>query len=371
MSARLIPEPGCQSEERSYRLPTDRNPAVGSHWRGALARSRLVRSTRPWGGLATCLMYHRICPDPTGQDRGDKGFAPNLELSVTASAFDAQMAFAARHFNCLSLPDAVAGLARGKLPERSLIVTFDDGYLDNLTLALPVLRRHGVPATVYIATGLRDQSALLWWHELEHLISRVDELSFAWDGHPVHLSTADDRARNRTFEILNARLKQMKPADQVRFMTLLRNGAKAPAGPAELFLDRHQLTQLAADPLVTIGAHTHRHYALSHLDPPQLSHEISRSKVLLETWLNRPVEHLAYPFGGQAHASNREFDAAARLGFVSGVTTRLGHFQHFHKRNLLALPRIGIGYRDCMDRFEWKISGLYSLVRRPRSRLMC
>lgn len=349
-----------------------RAPAFVSRWRGTLARSRLMRAfSRPWAGLATCLMYHRVCPDPTGLDDTARDFAPNLDLSVTVSAFDQQMAFVAEHFNCLSLPEAIDQLARGELPARSLIVTFDDGYLDNLTLALPILRRHGVPATVYIATGLMEQTELPWWYELEELIAANHGFHVYWDDQHLHYSTIDVAAKRRTFDTLNPLLKRMDPTEQARFMGLLRQGSRKPARIDHQFLNRHQLVELAGDPLITIGAHTHHHPALSCLKPIQLCHEMIRSKELLEDWLKQPIDHLAYPYGGEVHAATREFSAAAELGFSSAVTTRLGHFQRFHSNHLLALPRIGIGYQDCMDRFEWKISGLYSMVRRPKSRWAC
>jgi peptidoglycan/xylan/chitin deacetylase (PgdA/CDA1 family) len=345
--------------------------AFSSRWRGALARSRLVGALGPWTGLATCLMYHRICLDQTEHDSVTEGFAPNRELSVTVSAFDEQMAFVARHYNCLSLPEAIERLADGKLPQRSLIVTFDDGYLDNLTLALPILRKHAVPATVYIATGMMDQATVPWWYELEQLIANGDGFHVHWDSQNLHYSTIDAAAKAKTFDILNPMLKCMDPAEQADFMELLRKGSIKRIDQDNQFLNRHQLIELGSDPLITIGAHTHHHLALSELSPIRLRHEIIHSKELLEDWLKRPIEHLAYPFGGQEQASTREFSVAAELGFSSAVTTRLGHFQKFHRNHLLALPRIGIGYQDCMPRFEWKISGLYSMVRRPRSRWAC
>ena len=372
MSPRPSPtsQPPAQSPQANAVPFSD--PAFSSRWRGALARSRLVGALRPWTGLATCLMYHRICPDQTAHDSDSSGFAPNRELSVTVSAFDAQMAFAAKHFNCIALPEAIAGLARGKLPERSLIVTFDDGYLDNLTLALPILRRHGVPATIYVATGLMQQVGMPWWYELEMLVAAGDGFHVNRDQQTqLFFSTIDTAAKKKTFETLNTMLKRMNPADQTRIMDELRKDSINGDKHRNQFLNRRQLIELAADPLITIGAHTHHHLALSSLSPIRLRHEIVRSRALLEGWLKRPIEHLAYPFGGQAHASTREFNLAAELGFASGVTTRLGHFQRFHKKNLLALPRIGIGYQDCMARFEWKLSGLYSMIRRPRSRLFC
>lgn len=358
------PQPGSPHHHQA--------PALSSQWRGVLARSSVVRAaSSPWAGLAACLMYHRICPDQTEHDQVSKGFAPNRDLSVALSAFDEQMAYVAQRFNCLSLPEAVEQLARGKLPPRSLIVTFDDGYLDNLTLALPILRKYAVPATVYIATGLINQDSLPWWYELEDLIASTQGFSFQWRGEALQVPTTDTESKRQAFDKLNPMLKLMDPVEQARFMGLLREGSITHTQQQAQFMNRRQLMELAADPLITIGAHTHHHLALSTLNDIRLRHEMIRSRELLEAWLSRSVEHLAYPYGGHRHASTREFQAADELGFSSAVTTRLGHFQAFHRKHRLALPRIGIGYQDCMARFEWKLSGLYSMVRRPLSRLTC
>ena len=369
MRPRLIAAPTAPDPVLEPSPVANQVATFSARWRGALARSRLVRALRPWTGLATCLMYHRVCPDQAQFDDLTQGFAPNRELSVTVSAFDAQMAFVAQHFDCLSLPEAVDRLARGKLLPRSLIVTFDDGYLDNLTLALPILRKHAIPATVYIATGLIDQAELPWWYELEQRIAMSDGFALDWNKQRLRFSTTDAGTKLQAFNTLNPMIKLMEPAEQARFMGLLRECSIRRAEEKHQLMRRHQLSELAKDPLITIGAHTHNHLALRSLTPIRMRQEIIHSKELLENWLERPIEHLAYPFGGQTQASTREFSAAAELGFSSAVTTQLGHIQRFHKNHLLALPRIGIGYADCMARFEWKLSGLYSMVRRPRSRV--
>ncbi len=343
----------------------------GDVWRGAIARSRLAR---PVGsivaGLGCCLMYHRICPDESDYPEAGVRFDPNRELRVDVSAFDAQMRFLSQHCNCLALPEAVELLRTGRLPSKSVVVTFDDGYLDNLTLALPILRTHQVPATVYVTTGIIENTASLWWAELEHLIANSQELRIR-QGHRVrHIRLDNADARQRAFNELNRQLKTMQPAEQDEFMDMLRQQtASSPFNYAEQVLNRQQLLELASDPLITIGAHTHHHPVLGRLPDIRMRHEINRSRELLERWLSRPIEHLAYPFGGDQHAGEREFRVARELGFTSAVTTRTGHFHEFHRNYLCALPRIAIGMGDSMERFEWKLGGFHCLSRRPGSRI--
>lgn len=345
-------------------------PGFSDRWRGALARSAVVRPVaRFFAGLGTCLMYHRVCDDEHANVASGSDFLPNRELIVSAGAFDQQMAFLAQNYHCLSLPDALHRLKAGRLPERSAVVTFDDGYLDNLTLALPILRKHNVPATIYVATGLIEHASVLWWYELEHLVTLQSSLSIRWRQRNMHFSMADLAEKRLAYQKLNRLFKDMSPSEQNDFMSALRGDCQIRFNYASLVLRRHQLCELAADPLITIGAHTHHHLVLSRLPDIRLRHEISRSRELLEEWLERPIKHLAYPFGGNQQACKREFVAARELGFKSAVTTRLGHLHRFHRNHPLALPRVAIGYQDCMARFEWKLSGLYCLARRPTSRI--
>lgn len=323
---------------------------------------------RIWSGHGTCLMYHRLCTDvfvPEGS------FWPNRQLMVRESEFDRQIAYLARNYNCLSLPDAVRLLRKGRLPRRSVIVTFDDGYLDNLTLALPILKNYGVPATIYITTGMVENTISAWWYELEQIIRSHDWLQFEWNGRQVKQRINNLGRKCECYARLNRIMKLMTPNDQGRFLMRLQCDAGRPLDNGSgAILDRSQVRQLAKEPLVTIGAHTHRHAVLSSLTLRQLRIELQGSRRLLEEWTGKPVTHLAYPFGGREQAGRREFEMAKELGFESATTTRAGHLHPRHMANPFALPRLAIGYDDTMTRFRWKLSGLDCMIRRPLSRLV-
>ncbi len=363
--SRTLPQPDLKA-----RFNDARNPGFSNVWRGAVARSTLTRPLASlFAGLGTCLMYHRICEDEQTRATIQSSFLPNQELIVSTRAFNEQMAFLARNYNCISLHQAIEQLKSGRLPPSSVVVTFDDGYLDNLTLALPVLQSHGIPATVYIATGLIEQTSRLWWYELEQLVAGQSNLHIDWQGREYNISSTNVMEKRLAYVFLNRLMKRMSPEEQSDFMAMLQAEHPHHFNYSSLVLRRRHLAKLADDPLITIGAHTHHHLVLSRLSDIQLRHELLRSRELLQSWLERPVDHLAYPFGSNQQACKREFKVARELGFESAVTTRLGHLQKFHRNHLLALPRVAVGYQDCMSRFEWKLSGLYCLSRRPLSRI--
>lgn len=349
---------------------TDRSPLSSriDRTREALVETPLIAPLRRfWSGLGTCLMYHRIVADDAAPGRD---FSPNRELMVRASEFDRQMEFIARHYNCLSLSEALGLLRQGKLPRRTVVVTFDDGYLDNLTLALPILRTHGVPATIYIATGIIDNSAHLWWYELEKIIRNEDSLKIDWKGKRWLERIEEHSGKHDCYARFNRQLKRMNPTEQESFLAMIRKRPVRQQSLESQVLNRDDIRQLADDPLITIGAHTHGHLVLSSLSEDQLRQELETSRRILESWISRPVRHLAYPFGGHHQAGLREFRMAEKAGFESATTTRLGHLQSFHARRRLALPRIAVGFDDSLTHFRWKLSGLECMMRRPLARAL-
>jgi peptidoglycan/xylan/chitin deacetylase (PgdA/CDA1 family) len=103
----------------------------------------LVWPVRP---VLSILIYHRVLPVPDPLRAGEPD----------ATRFDQQMRYLARHFSVLPLREAFRRLRAGTLPRRACCITFDDGYADNLTVALPILEKYGLPATIFIATGYLD-----------------------------------------------------------------------------------------------------------------------------------------------------------------------------------------------------------------------
>ncbi len=328
-----------------------------------LAGSSMVRPVaRLCAGRGSCLMYHRVGPDQPAAP----GFSPNRELTVTEEVFDEHIRYLARNHPCLTLDEALAGLRSRRLPRGSVVVTFDDGYRDNLTRALPILRRHGVPATVYVTTGFIDGSASPWWYELEWLLARYGQDRIELPGMTLELTDAG--SLGRAYANLALRMKMLDPAGQQELLAALRRGV----GPAFSFrgmmLDRDQLETLAADPLITIGAHTLTHPVLSRLRPAVLARELVQSRDRLAGWIGRPVRHFSYPFGGFDHAGPREFAAAEAAGYESALTTRCGHLHDFHGSAIHALPRLAVGYNDRAGQLAFKTAGVEALLRRPASR---
>ena len=280
------------------------------------------------------------------------------------------MYYVKNNFNCLSLSKAVELLSIGALPARSLVITFDDGYKDNLTTALPILEKYELPATCYITTGLVDRTSELWWYEQNFIILNSTKLDFKWNGKVFKRSLQSLREKHVAIYDFNKLFKRLSLSQQKSFMQVLRAQSSHTYSYNDEILTWSEVEKLDRHPLITIGAHTTNHPALSLLDKDDLLNELCESKERLEVKLGHPIGHLAYPFGGKSEVGKREFEAARESGFISAVTTQHGHLYQQHQEHLCALPRISINYEDSIESFAWKLSGIYSMFRQQGRRIM-
>jgi peptidoglycan/xylan/chitin deacetylase (PgdA/CDA1 family) len=239
-------------------------------WRLRMAWRRLrILGT----GTALILGYHRIAlsgDDPLG-------------LCVRPEYFDEQLAILRRVAQPVSLARLIQGLADGDLPKRAVAVTFDDGYADNLSEALPLLERHEIPATCFVVSGTLGHE--FWWDEAARLLRNTPEdrqpraeLVTRW----AHLAEGE-----RTAQLATLRTRQGTHAHRATVRAL----------------DTQELRQLAGNTLVEIGAHTVSHPMLASMPIDAQRQEIEGSKVALEAMLDRPVHGFSFPHGSTGVAT--------------------------------------------------------------------
>jgi peptidoglycan/xylan/chitin deacetylase (PgdA/CDA1 family) len=268
------------------------------------------------GPLSRCLsilVYHRVICEPD----------PLVPDEVCASEFDSQLAVLGRWFKVLPLRDAVVRLRNGTLPIRAACVTFDDGYADNVTLALPILRRRGVPATFFLATDFID-GGIMWNDRVIETIRRArgDTL----DARSIGLDTLDISTiglRRQAIEKTLATLKYLPSRERQRRVDRLAAETSSSL-PSDLMMTAEQVRHLCGSGM-EIGAHTVTHPILAQLDRERADFEIRNSKRRLEEITGNPVTLFAYPNGKPSRDYRREHVAAVRaLGFEAAVTTAWG-----------------------------------------------
>lgn len=242
----------------------------------------------------------------------------------TAESFTWQMELLARYANPIGLDEAVRRLAEQSLPSRAVAVTFDDGYADNVALAAPILRRAGVPATFFVATGYLD-GGRMWNDTVIESIRRatMPVLDLRPIGVDVMESLAGLAGRRGVVRRVISAIKHQSQEQRdlvARYIAELV-GAPLPNGLMMREADVRYLSQNG----MTIGAHTVTHPILAVIEKSRAEFEISASKRRLETIIGRPVTLFAYP-NGRWHEDYRSehVDMVRRLGFEAAVSTNRG-----------------------------------------------
>lgn len=288
-------------------------------------------------GAGTILTFHRVRPAP-GAD-----FAPNAHLEVTPEFLGDLIDWAKNDgLDIVTLDEAKRRLSGGS-HRRFLVLTFDDGYRDNLEFALPVLRARNCPFTIYVATGFIERRANPWWMTLEAILAQIRTIElpdFSRTSLPAN-TLAEKRA---AFAFVSTWLQDISETNQRSAIDRLAEyyGVRVRALLDEAFLDWTELKQIAEDPLATIGAHTDGHFALAKLDAATASHEIELGADLLERHLGVRPQHFCYPYGFDAAAGPREHEMVRRLGFSTGVLTKPGVLRQGNLARPTAWPRVSM-----------------------------
>ncbi|MBH1983717.1 MAG: polysaccharide deacetylase family protein [Burkholderiales bacterium] len=274
------------------------------------------------------LIYHRVLARPD----------PLFPGEVDAALFGRQLRLVKRFHTPLPLAEAVQRLQDGSLPARAACITFDDGYADNAQVALPLLQRHGLHATFFIATGYLD-GGQMWNDTVIEAVRQapapvLDLRELGLDCLPV----ANLAQRQAAIATVLGQLKYL-PFDRRQQLAMqIRRQAGATAG-APAMLSTAQLRQLQAAGM-ELGAHTVSHPILSTLPEQEARLDIANGKHQLESLIQAPVTLFAYPNGKAGRDYGAPHVAMVRsLGFTAAVATDWGVARPGAGLDLLQLPR--------------------------------
>jgi peptidoglycan/xylan/chitin deacetylase (PgdA/CDA1 family) len=284
------------------------------------------------------LTYHRVLP----RDRQELSFsAPGIV--VTPETFDLHMRLLRRYLNPIDVSTLVHLISSdATVPPRTCVVTFDDGWQDNLEFALPILRRHEIPAVFFATTAYIGSSNGFWQERLAQILFRVRQFPdtrplFVELGLTAARSAEPDEARAKIRGLID-RLK-LAPSTTVRqvLATLEHGHADLLDLNVDRFLSWDELAKLSGDSLVTIGSHTRSHVPLTRMPLAEVEAELTGSVDDLQQHLGFPPAVLAYP-NGDVDAGVAA--AARRAGYVAAFTTRRGLFSV--KDDPFLVPRLNI-----------------------------
>jgi peptidoglycan/xylan/chitin deacetylase (PgdA/CDA1 family) len=241
------------------------------------------------------LNYHRI------GDKDATEYDPGL-FSCTAEEFDWQIGYLKSRFRMTTL-DEVAGLLSGadRLSEPRVLITFDDGYIDNFQLAYPILRRHEVQGVFFLPTSFAGTGRVPWWDEIAYIVKHSRRTHFHLQyPQPQDFDLAAEGISRPLMDVLRLyKLPAMR--DPGRFVEQLEqacDSARPGAGAQRCFLDWNEAREMQQGGMA-FGSHTHNHEILSKLPAAGQLEELRLSREILERELGRPIDTLAYPVGAR------------------------------------------------------------------------
>lgn len=245
-------------------------------------------------------------------------------------------------------------------PRPFAVITFDDGYRDNLTNALPILERHRAPALISVPTQAVTRELCCWWLALRELFMTRDSLDFE----PLDCRFALHSPEARLMAYRQARA--WIAADFTRAWEhrswFESEGISFPDLCSRFFMDEHELRACAAHPLITIGGHATTHRSLASLPDGEMRWELSANKAYLENLLQVTVEHLVYPYGGKDQCGVREAAGARDAGYKSAIAVRHGRLDASTVADPFLMPRQDAGYHGMTERQLYGIvNGLYGI----------
>ena len=293
------------------------------------------------GGVGVILTLHHVRPA-----RPD-AFQPNRLLEVTPEFLEGLLR-CLKHMrvDVVSLDEMHRRIITGDFRRRFVCLTFDDGYKDLKQWAYPLLRKYQMPFAAYIATSFPDRLGELWWIALEAVVARNSRIGLLIDGKEQFFDCETVGEKRELYDAIYRYVRSMKTEDELR--AAVRDlcacySVDIASFCRDLCMDWQEIVELAADPLVTIGAHTVNHKMLKKVpDDDAVRAEMEMSRAVLEAALGKRPNHLAYPVGDPTSAGPREFRIAAELGFKTAVTTRPGVLFKAHRDHLTALPRVSV-----------------------------
>jgi glycosyltransferase involved in cell wall biosynthesis/peptidoglycan/xylan/chitin deacetylase (PgdA/CDA1 family) len=266
---------------------------------------------------AVVLLYHRV----------NRSYRDRWRLSVSPENFAAHLRCLKRSFKPARLAEIAAMIADGKVQQNSVAITFDDGYRDNLTAAIPILQQEALPATFFICGDAASEGDCFWWERLEA---------------SLELMELDDAEAER----LHQRLMVSDVGERHRILA----GLPAGGGTLSQRLSHEDLKLLARHPLADIGGHGWSHRKLDHLPIDDLRREVMENMRMLADLTGSAVRSFAYPFGGSVTAELT--DIVRKAGIEAACTVNAAAITV--ESDPLLLPRLEV--RDCgEDEFEARL----------------
>ncbi len=282
------------------------------------------------------------------------------------SSFRRQIEYLRQHFSVVSLSSAIELLKHDAVNELTAVLTFDDGYQNNFDVAFPVLKQYGIPATIFLTTGLVDSSDTVWFCHIICALSSTRKQSLRWNEKDLDLS--EPRRRAAASVKLQASIKEHSPAEVGRLVRRIYEELEV--DPFSSFglespfrmLDSSSIRTMLQSGLVEFGSHTETHAILSLLSPEEQRKEILGSVEAVKRLTGRPCKFFAYPNGGPHDYDSKTIELLRECEISAAVSTIPG--PNDSRTSLVELNRYGANVG--MPRFQLEVHHLMDHFRKSK-----
>lgn len=287
------------------------------------------------------LLYHQIV------DENSKYLSKGPVVHHPLSQFKKEVVYFKKNYEVVGFDEVVHNLKHSLGFKRpSVAITFDDGYLNNYTLAYPIIKKYNIPATIYVATSLIGTNERTWTDQIESAFLATRKHYFSlpavFGDAKVRIQTQEEK---KEANIKTAEALKIRPDDERRelirelFAAVEVNGDHAENLNSRMMLDWNEVKRMAENG-ITFGSHTHTHPILSRMAPEKAKKDILNSKKIIEEKLGIEIKHFAFPNGRDEDFSEELRDYCKQIGFESIASAVYG-MNDPSSGNTYALKRIG------------------------------
>jgi peptidoglycan/xylan/chitin deacetylase (PgdA/CDA1 family) len=285
------------------------------------------------------LLYHRIKEKDEAMD-----FLPTL-INASPEEFEKEIKLLTKNFNVISINDALNNLKDNKpLPEKSMLVTFDDGYRDNYLNAFPVLKKYKVPAAIFLTSDLIDSDDLIWTDKIACMIDKIKGRSLAVPGLGVYTVINKKNKDKAKFAIIEY-LKSIDDREKDKIINSMSMGWNTDScchAAERYYLSGKEILEMAENG-ITFGSHGFSHSVLTKIDAGRLEREIIESKARIEEVTGKRVELFAYPHGAHGDFNENIAYFLKKSGYKAAFTAVPGRNYISDKLDLFSLKRVSAG----------------------------
>lgn len=281
------------------------------------------------------------------------------------SSFRTQMKYLKKHFEVVPLSHALEKLKSNKINCPTVVITFDDGFQNIYDVAFPILHEEGLPATIFLTTGLIDTDDTSWFCRLYHALAVTTKSSFEWNGRMFDLSHG--RLKTEACAFLQASLKEYSNSQMLtELRSIILNLGDDPDRPLPInspfrTLSRKAIGAMAESGLIEFGAHGYTHAILSQLPPRERREEIEKSISAYREVTGQACELFAYPNGRSQDYDAETIRILEGCGVRAAATTIEG--PNDAETPAMELRRYGIGANRSLAHFQLKVHHVASLIR--------